>query len=162
MRFIDKVLTPFPTLVPKWFLHTTQNLKMILFQFLTLQDFFSSHGLSLSHVKLMAGLGLMTTCLGLTMFLLYLCSRRLRGTQASQGRRWGGWGHHVYCSWRLPWCPGGRWSRRRCSLRAMRKSLRWTETACQLTGRSARGRLWPGDRELTEDTLHCQSSLELM
>ena len=87
MRFIDKVLTPFPTLVPKWFLHTTQNLKMILFQFLTLQDFFSSHGLSLSHVKLMAGLGLMTTCLGLTMFLLYLCSRRLRGTQASQGRR---------------------------------------------------------------------------
>merc|ERR1712083_487178 len=45
------------------------------------QGFFSAHGLTLSNVKLMAGLGLMTTCLGLTMFLLYLCSRRLRGTQ---------------------------------------------------------------------------------
>merc|ERR1719411_2454286 len=58
------------------------------------QDFFSLHGLSLSHVKLMAGLGLMTTCLGLTMFLLYLCSRRLRGTQvrrAGQDKLTVGW-----------------------------------------------------------------------
>merc|ERR1712038_133600 len=45
------------------------------------QDFFSLYGLTVSNVKLMAGLGLLTTCLGLTMFLLYLCSRRLRGTQ---------------------------------------------------------------------------------
>ena len=154
-------MTPFPTVVPSWFLHTNQNTvnqnnlsNSFLFERLKceattlLQDFFSSYGLSLSNVKLMAGLGLMTTCLGLTMFLLYLCSRRLRGTQVSVGRHWG-WADNICCSWRLSWCPGGRSSRRRCSLRVMRKLLRSTVTACPVTGRSARGRLCQGDREQT-------------
>ena len=41
--------------------------------------------MSVSQVKLVAGLGLMTTCMALTLVLVYLCSRRMRGTQVESG-----------------------------------------------------------------------------
>ena len=50
-------------------------------QIILIQEFFGSYGVSVSQVKLVAGLGLMTTCMALTLVLVYLCSRRMRGSQ---------------------------------------------------------------------------------
>ena len=42
------------------------------------QEFFLTYGLSSQHVKMIAGMGLMVTCFTLALFLVFLCSRKLR------------------------------------------------------------------------------------